>query len=91
MRITKTVLLSTIEEYNNGLSEAGILLRFHYAPCYEWQSVDLVEVDDNGKRVDTCRLECVERGTSRECVNTLGKRYYRMLLQHERTNSSSSK
>lgn len=65
-RYTPSQLKAEIESANVKLADAGIKVRFVYAPAYEWQGVELRNLP--GEK-HYCAL--VERGTSRECSQTM--------------------
>lgn len=81
-RFTGKRLENEVDEMNEGLAEAGALIRFRYAPRNQYQAVDEYEVDPDGNRPDTC-CRNVGCGTPREVSQWTWERYYQILNQLE--------
>jgi len=90
-RFTISDLRAGIEEFNNGLAEAGARVRFVEQGRNGYQAVDLYNVDPEGNRPDSCQ-SMVGSGTSREAYHETQVRYYQILnsLLREQNNAKTS-
>ena len=80
-RITPKILKLDIDLSNETLAHSGSNIFYKAGNHYEWQTVDLYFIEEDGSKTCQCNLEC---GTSRECCarldidahNTHGKIQY---------------
>jgi hypothetical protein len=83
-RFTVKRLRENLEEMNQRLAEAGSEIQFLLSPRNNYQAVDEIAVDREGKRIGSGCVRNVGCGTSREVDGYCWDRFYQIINQIDR-------